>query len=669
MSESNQSNKFFSDGLPPVPIPPADQGWEAMRRKLDTMMPVNPSQTPGNVWQAISGKTISVITAVATTAALTTYLLVKNIHQKPTNTTVAENSVSSIQSDAVSADTIQNSANNFPADGMDHGALSEAEGEAFNHAASPSESPRDEAHTPQQLQNDHTATNAADATSAANDLRADKSMYHTPAPASVQSLADRTASSTAGNKASSGEPKHLAAGNVTPQMTGNNKPVHTNRSTTRGVATEDVADAKTVSGQERSSTGNNNTPQTAGDNLQTDAATAATYDTIASSSSIGARLSDLTRNDAKDPGHAKGDLSDSRSNEANNNESIAGKDPQSLTSAGTLGRTNTDKPSATTGSRPVSGSSGFSTTAPADFYPASSAGRNAPATPATAAIPKENSAQPAGNGNGNNAASTATEATADAGTTGNSFHPLDLSFIRAGSYADATRLQGNTNLSISLQPVKSSGVYEDITRWRLYLQLNIAAPLYRRDTYIVGPDGKQDISRNLIPAIRIERKIGRGALSVDGMPAINNTMPKNEFRTHSVTNPSPVYDTLVTVLKQFGWGLSIQYRIPVYQRFSAEMGLQSAFLKNATIRQSNNVFLDPSTVEQRTKLREARQNELDSLHHVRFGAVLGITYDFGKWQAGVRSVLPLRPAGRKGDTDIKSPVQLEIVLRWKVFAR
>jgi len=659
VSESNQSNKFFNDGQTPVPIPPADQGWEAMRRKLDTMMPVNPSQTPGNVWQAISGKTISIITAVATTATLSTYLLVKNLRQQPTHTTVASNTVSKAAVDAVQADSIYNNGQaSFAGDEMNNASGGANKKNALTDDLLSSETAANEIHNTQQQNSQHTGANVvaipgvpggtANARTTPSDIKA-----------------DATTSNTTRNKHLSGNSYSGYTGQHIVQTTGNAIPVNQYSGT---------KDSHTPNGQmtghkDAQLAGTNNTGQT-GNSIPVNKDETLSIDTIASSSSIGYAFSDAGNMEANNNGLVKGSVS--------NSEAAPGKDPKVFPSNGTLGGTITDKPTKTTGSRLAPYTGGFSTTDAEARTPASrpvlATGTQTPVLQDGRILPQVETMNKPADNNGH-------ATTAAAGNKMNSsFQPMELSFISTANAMpleglhlsndmNATRLEGNTNLSLTPQPVISSRAYDDITRWRLYVQLNIAAPLYRRDTYIVGPDGKHDVAKNLIPAIRLERKIGRGALSVDGMPFINNTMPKNEFRIHSVIHPDPVYDTLVTVLKQFGWGVSLQYRIPVYKRFSIEAGVQSTFLQTATIRQSNNVFLDSVTVEQRTKLRPARQQELDSLHHVRMGAVLGITYDMGQWQAGVRSVFPLRPAGRKGTTDIKSPVQLEVVLRWRVFAK
>lgn len=221
-------------------------------------------------------------------------------------------------------------------------------------------------------------------------------------------------------------------------------------------------------------------------------------------------------------------------------------------------------------------------------------------------------------------------------------------------------LQHNATL-LPLRP--SSGMKEKHRVWSLYLQLNIPLPITGSNHYFMGPDGNNQFYRMLIPAARIEKQLGNTALSLDLRPSVSSILPGNTYNAlkNDTTWPA-INDTSYTLLKQFGWGLALQYHIPVYKNWRLSAGIQSSFLRKATIQRT---VSDSSNIY-RTTVYTATSNDWKDFSRLKINGILELYYPAKKWQLGVRSMVPVTRVSNKPGIHIKQPIQVELVYRWRL---
>jgi hypothetical protein len=230
-----------------------------------------------------------------------------------------------------------------------------------------------------------------------------------------------------------------------------------------------------------------------------------------------------------------------------------------------------------------------------------------------------------------------------------------------------TRLQPDNHHAVAWLSVSTAGKSQKQKNWSLYLQLPLSIPMNGSSYYFTGPKGKSQPLRHLVHAVRLQRQLGKAALSLDVLPAISNVLPHNTFSSPPASGMPPYADTTKSLLKQFGWGLAMQYHAPSYHNWTLAAGVQASFLRKAVVKQTT--YTDTFTQRQYTTIYPATPVEQDSLHRVRISAVSELYYTRGPWQMGLKTVIPLRPAGRTNNKDLKSPVQLEILLRRRLISR
>ncbi|SFM81609.1 hypothetical protein SAMN05428949_0895 [Chitinophaga sp. YR627] len=202
--------------------------------------------------------------------------------------------------------------------------------------------------------------------------------------------------------------------------------------------------------------------------------------------------------------------------------------------------------------------------------------------------------------------------------------------------------------------------------WNIYGQLPLAIPLEGSTYYFTGPDGKKQYWRLLIPSLRIERAIGQVALSVDVMPSINTILPSNEHHSRRAGSSFPQYDTIRYVVKQYGTGLTLQAHYFLTSHLKISAGAQLSLLGKATVSQT---LADTLNKREPILLRAATKPETDSLVRSRISGLFEVYYEFGKWQTGVRTIIPFTNTGLQKNWPVKTPVQVELLFRRRLFTR
>ncbi|QHS58461.1 hypothetical protein [Chitinophaga agri] len=200
--------------------------------------------------------------------------------------------------------------------------------------------------------------------------------------------------------------------------------------------------------------------------------------------------------------------------------------------------------------------------------------------------------------------------------------------------------------------------------YRIYAQLNIAAPIRTGSYYLSAPNGNDQYVRSLIPIIRIERKLYKSALSLDLMP-LTATATNDSLRHYTnIGTGSPMLDTAWSVQKRFGYGAAFQYQHFLTEHFAVSGGLQLSVFNQALIKQT---ISDSMWVYGPAKLRAADKRELEELATTRLNGVIELYYILGKWQAGVKTILPLNINPGNG-WNPKTPVRVELLIRRRLIS-
>jgi hypothetical protein len=238
-------------------------------------------------------------------------------------------------------------------------------------------------------------------------------------------------------------------------------------------------------------------------------------------------------------------------------------------------------------------------------------------------------------------------------------YPLQLSMIQAPFAKHNTTLQHKADLLV-LRPVSTRDREKN---WALYIQLNIPLPLYGDSTYFMGPNGKDQFHRNLIPALRVERKLWKGALSLDVQPTVSAALKSDVPKKDSGITWYP-YDTVRTFLKQYGWGLTLQYRIHILNKWQLGAGIQTSFYRKAVIYQK----VSDSVGYAVSGIYPASPADKQDLSKVRFSGMAELNYVAGKWQLGLRTIVPITRVSKTRDISTK-PLNMEFVIRRRLWTK
>lgn len=209
------------------------------------------------------------------------------------------------------------------------------------------------------------------------------------------------------------------------------------------------------------------------------------------------------------------------------------------------------------------------------------------------------------------------------------------------------------DMQISPLQIADKKDHPKVRTWSFWGQLNTPVPLYSSKYYSADPKGNNQFYRNLIPSIRIEKKIGKSSISADLQPFTSLLLPLTVSLSNSdSTAPG---DTLgVTVkrkmVKQFGSGITLQYHYPLYKNWTISGGIGGAWWQKAIVTQTK---YDTTTVLAATK------DDWKGYPRFIFTGTVELYYDMPKWQMGLRTAVPLNNyTGRR--------LQLEFLLRRRI---
>jgi len=641
VSEQNLSDNFFNSEESGVPIPPVEQGWSAMQHMLDKAMPVHtpssptaPKPTPKPGVSAVIKGLIkgALISGTAVTVSVSSWWLYKQYQRtKDTHPALIQPAVESPVADSIQL-AGDNSYSVIRPSLPDSGQVTD-ELSAVN---------------PTQTE-DHSATNITEGQSG------------TTTGADSRSLADQEASS--------------------------------------GKNEQTIADRK----EQRDNTSEGQSPKATG------AGRRAPLSQGASNSKIDQTAAAVRASNGA-PKTDKTEGSKARSETAANKPSATAEQASIHTKKQAAG--NTGRPSRPTTQAPVTASNGSNQT-PAGLSsnqqpastdpvipstgqrtpragspqlpgagkpPAASGANNAAQQPVFAGnYPQKKTAKPKAMSASNNAQATAIPAQEG--------HLLSSDMNRATSDPSVPVTANRWSLEPVKQPDQSRNIrllhnskdrntlpITAVTRhkreirsaWNIYGQLPVAVPFEGSTYYFTGPDGKQQYWRLLIHSLRFERAMGKVALSADVMPSINTILPSNEYHSRRAGSSFPQYDTIRSVVKQHGTGFTLQAHYFLTSHLKISAGAQLSLLGKATVSQT---LADTLNKRGATILRAATKTETDSLVRSRINGLFEVYYEFGKWQTGVRTIVPFTNTGLQKNWPVKTPVQVELLFRRRLFTR
>ncbi|PWV49684.1 hypothetical protein [Chitinophaga sp. S165] len=238
-------------------------------------------------------------------------------------------------------------------------------------------------------------------------------------------------------------------------------------------------------------------------------------------------------------------------------------------------------------------------------------------------------------------------------------HPLQLTLIKT-PFA-----KYNTSLQHKAAPLvlRQFSSRDREKKWALYIQLNIPVPLYRDSIYFVGPNGKDQFYRNLVPALRVERKLWEGALSLDILPAVSSDLKSSIPAKDSGTTWFP-FDTSSAVLKQYGWGLALQYQFLIHNKWQIGAGVQTSFLQKTVVYRATSDTFGHTT----SGIYPALPAEKQDLSKVRINAMAELNYVAGRWQLGLRTLVPITRVSKTRDISAR-PLNMEFIIRRRLWAK
>jgi hypothetical protein len=200
--------------------------------------------------------------------------------------------------------------------------------------------------------------------------------------------------------------------------------------------------------------------------------------------------------------------------------------------------------------------------------------------------------------------------------------------------------------------------------WSLWVQLNVPLPLYGTKYYATGPKGNNAVYRNIIPSLRLERAIGKSALSID-LHAYNATvLPVKKVDT--LPGDSTMTAVNRPLVKQFGPEILLQYHYPVYENLHVSAGLGASWWRKAIIGHAKDSL--PSVTN-------GAATDADWKNYARFvfTANIEVYYDLREWQIGLRTALPLNKYTSDKALFANKRLQVELLLRrrisWPSFFR
>ena len=203
----------------------------------------------------------------------------------------------------------------------------------------------------------------------------------------------------------------------------------------------------------------------------------------------------------------------------------------------------------------------------------------------------------------------------------------------------------------------------DLPEWQLLLQWQLPVPLSGSAYYLSGPNGNNQLYRLLIPGIRVVRKWNAHSISLDLMPFTAQTYNDPLIRESSIRNADSTTNKLKLMLhKEFGASGTILYHHRILKQWQVAAGGQL----NYWLTQSGGLQTLRYPPWAGNAIDSSNTGVKESIQRPQLKIPLEIYYSAPRWQAGLRVDVPVHI--NRSDS-IKTPVQLQLMLRYKLLPR
>lgn len=205
-----------------------------------------------------------------------------------------------------------------------------------------------------------------------------------------------------------------------------------------------------------------------------------------------------------------------------------------------------------------------------------------------------------------------------------------------------------------------------LPEWQLFLQWQLPVPLTGSSYYFNGPNGSNQFYRTLIPGIRGMRTWNANSISLDLIPFTAQTYNSPVMNT-ATTMGRDSSNTRVTntLQKEFGAGATLLYHRRILSHWQIAAGIQFNYWMQQSVNQKTVHYArwTGNPVDSSNTIQK------ESIHRPELKVPLEIYYNAPRWQAGVRIDVPVVSKRDSLTSDIKTPVQLQLMLRYKLLPR
>ncbi|RAJ75114.1 hypothetical protein CLV59_110161 [Chitinophaga dinghuensis] len=202
--------------------------------------------------------------------------------------------------------------------------------------------------------------------------------------------------------------------------------------------------------------------------------------------------------------------------------------------------------------------------------------------------------------------------------------------------------------------------------WEIMGQWSIPIPITNNPGYYKGPSGNTQFYRLLIPGFRAQRTWNNAAISLDLNLMATQIYDKQPY-SRIPSGTSSIDEQSLTLLQTFGYKAGLAYHHRLVGQFFGSAGIQ-AYLGHTGSIQETSATRDTFGIHNKTIIYMNKGSLWNSLGKFQGNITAELYYDHKRWQAAARTAIPvLHTAKDSIGTNMKPAIQLEILLRWKIW--
>ena len=224
----------------------------------------------------------------------------------------------------------------------------------------------------------------------------------------------------------------------------------------------------------------------------------------------------------------------------------------------------------------------------------------------------------------------------------------------------AETMQLMANYRMPKSKIHMPGNWEAMAQWSVAMPINSNAGFYN------GPAGNSQLYRLIIPGIRAQRTWKNAAISLDLNVMATQTYDHQPYMWLPWAG-STGGTTSLTLLQTFGYKAGLAYHHRLVGQFFGSAGIQGYIGHTGSI-QRVSYIRDSLGVHSNTTININKDSLWNSIGKFQGNITAEVYYDLKRWQIGARTAIPvIHSAKDSAGINIKPTVQLEILLRWKIW--